>query len=45
MTDINIGEISEALNGKQDILTPPQSDYLIESYTNGTSWYRLYKSG
>ena len=51
--DIDIGEISEALNDKADRdlnnITIPLSDYVIETQNptseNNYTWYRLYKSG
>lgn len=47
-TDINLGGITEALNGKVDLPdNVSQSDchFVIESYVNGTSWYRVYNDG
>ena len=52
MSDINIGAISEALNGKVDLINGvPQDavDYVVEvqrpTEANGYTWYRKYKSG
>ena len=47
-TDINLGNITEALNGKIDLPdNVSQSDchFVVESYVNGTSWYRVYDDG
>lgn len=46
--DINFGAITEALNDKADRdlnNTDPVADYVVESYNDGTNWYRVYKSG
>ena len=51
MPDIDIGQISEALNDKADRdlnNTQPLADYVIESKyptAQDPTWYRLYKSG
>lgn len=47
-TTIDVGEITDALNSKVDLptnKTQADVDYVVESYQNGTSWYRVYKSG
>lgn len=47
-TTIDVGEITDALNGKVDLptnKTQSDIDFVVESYQNGTSWYRVYKSG
>lgn len=41
-------EFQDALSGKVDLapgVTQADVDYVIETYTSGTSWYRIYKSG
>lgn len=41
-------EFQDALSGKVDLATgvaQTDVDYVIDSYVNGTSWYRIYKSG
>lgn len=41
-------EFQQALSGKVDLasgVSQNDVDYVIESYQNGTSWYRVYKSG
>lgn len=48
--DINVtdGTVLEALNNKADRdlnNAPVNYDYVVESYNDGTNWYRLYKSG
>lgn len=53
MNDIDIGQISEALNNKVDLPSPtiPQDavDYVVEmqnpTANNNYTWYRKYKSG
>lgn len=51
MSDINYGNILEALNDKadrdlQNVTPPPPTDYIVESYTDGNgSGYIKYKSG
>ena len=52
MAEINIGQISEALNNKADLdlnNTNPFADYVVEwqipTSENNYTWYRLYKSG
>lgn len=47
-TEINIGAITEALNGKVDVdlgNVLSNIDYVVESYNDGQNWYRVYKSG
>lgn len=47
-TTIDVGEITEALNGKADLNlanVPSSKGILVESYVNGTSWYRVYSDG
>lgn len=43
-TEVDVGTITEQLNGKQDVLGN-NVDYVVESYNDGTNWYRVYKSG
>ena len=43
-TEVNVGAVTEQLNGKQDVLGN-NVDYVVESYNDGTNWYRVYKSG
>lgn len=50
MSDVNTdtGVILEALNDKADTDLNNVSagiDFVVESYQNGTDWYKLYKSG
>ncbi len=48
MSDINFGAITEALNDKADRDLNNMTaniDYVVESYNDGTNWYRVYKSG
>ena len=52
MAEINVGQISEALNNKADLdlnNTNPFADYVVEyqlpTAANNYRWYRLYKSG
>ena len=47
MPDINIGQISEALNNKADrdlsnISSTSSFRRLIEVYSNGTNWYKVF---
>lgn len=47
MSDINIGALSEAINDKMDRdLNNRSTDSglrkLVESYVNGTSWYKIF---
>lgn len=46
MPDINIGQLSEAINAKVDLdgnnATFP---HIIDSYSNGTDWYRVWSDG
>ena len=47
-TTIDVGEITDALNGKVDLPTggtQTSIGLLVESYSNGTSWYRVYSDG
>lgn len=48
MPEINIGQLSEAINDKMDrdahnVESP--SAVVVESYVNGTSWYRVWSDG
>lgn len=47
--DINLGNITEAVNNKADIdlqnTDLAQADYVIERGGDSNSWYRLWKSG
>ena len=46
--DIQIGQITEALNNKIDLpVGSNQGDVsiVIETYVSGTSWYRIYSDG
>jgi hypothetical protein len=43
-TEVDVGILTEQLNGKQDVLGN-NVDYVVESYNDGTNWYRVYKSG
>lgn len=46
--EVDIDEIATDLNGKADVDLQNVSagiDFVVESYRNGTEWYRLYKSG
>jgi hypothetical protein len=43
-TEVDVGTVTEQLNGKQDVLGN-NVDYVVESYNDGTNWYRVYKSG
>jgi hypothetical protein len=51
MAEINVGQISEALNNKADLdlnNTNPFADYVVEwkaPTSSDPSWYRLYRSG
>lgn len=47
MPDINIGALSEVINDKMDRDLNNRSDdsglrKLVESYTNGSSWYKVF---
>lgn len=47
-TEQTAGLKAELFNGKADLNLSNVSaniDYVVESYRNGTSWYRIYKSG
>lgn len=44
--NINIDEIAEALNDKADIdLNNISRPYIIETWSSGTSWYRIWSDG
>lgn len=48
MADINIGQITEALNNKLDrdgMNAGNPASVVIETYSNETSWYRVYSDG
>lgn len=43
---IDIDEIATDLNGKADVdLTNCTKPHIVETYVNGTSWYRVYSDG
>lgn len=44
---VNAGRIEEKLAYKADKveLTPLKKSYIVETYKNGTSWYRVYSDG
>lgn len=45
---ISAADLASGLSGKVDLATgvaQADVDYVIESYINGASWYRVYKSG
>lgn len=45
---VDIDEVATDLNGKADVdlsNVPSSKGILIESYVNGTSWYRVYSDG
>lgn len=47
-TTIDVGQITDALNGKVDLPTggtQTSVGLLVESYSNGASWYRVYSDG
>lgn len=47
-TQINLNNVISSLNNKVDLafgVLQENVDYVIESYINGSSWYRIYKSG
>lgn len=47
-TTIDVGQITEALNNKAETdlsNVPASKGFLVESYVNGTSWYRVYSDG
>lgn len=45
-TDIQLGQITEALNSKVDLDgTNATFPHIVETYVNGTSWYRVYSDG
>lgn len=45
-TTVNVGKITETLNGKAERdLSNITKPYVIETYQNGTSWYRLWSDG
>ena len=43
-TEVDVGVITERLNGKQDVLGN-NVDYVVETFRDGANWYRIYKSG
>lgn len=43
-TEVDVGAITERLNGKQDVLGN-NVDYVVETFRDGANWYRIYKSG
>ena len=47
--DLDLGNVTASVSSaflKSDLTnTPQEMDFVIESYQNGTDWYRLYKSG
>lgn len=48
MADIDVGQLSEAINNKMDRDLGNKTtdiDYVIDSFNDGTNWYRVYKSG
>lgn len=45
---VNVANLTSSLSNKanSDLSnTPSNIDYVVETYQNGTSWYRIYKSG
>ena len=45
---LNVGEVTEVLTSKADTdlsNVPSSKSILVESYRNGTSWYRIYSDG
>ncbi|MBP5286387.1 MAG: hypothetical protein J6Z08_00635 [Elusimicrobiales bacterium] len=45
---ISAADLASGLSGKVDLapgVAQTDVDYVIDSYINGTSWYRIYKSG
>ena len=43
---VDIDEIATDLNGKADVdLTNCTKPHIVETYVNGTSWYRVYSDG
>lgn len=48
MPDINIGQLSEVINNKMDRdghNIANTSAVIIETYSNGTTWYRIWSDG
>ena len=44
--EVDIDEIATDLNGKADVdLTNCTKPHIVETYSNGTSWYRVYSDG
>lgn len=44
--EVDIDEIATDLNGKADVdLTNCTKPHIVETYVNGTSWYRVYSDG
>jgi hypothetical protein len=44
--EVDIDEIATDLNGKADVdLTNCTKPHIVETYINGTSWYRVYSDG
>lgn len=44
--EIDIDEVMTDLNGKADVdLTNCTKPHIVETYVNGTSWYRIYSDG
>lgn len=43
--EVDIDEIATDLNGKVDKANLVEAHCIIESYQNGTSWYRVYSDG
>lgn len=44
--EVDIDEIAMDLNGKADVdLTNCTKPHIVETYANGTSWYRVYSDG
>ena len=47
--DLDLGNVTASVSSaflKSDLTNIPQGmDFVIDSYYNGTDWYRLYKSG
>ena len=40
-----IEQVQTGLNGVESKLPTDMTDYIVESYRNGTEWYEVYKSG
>jgi len=45
MADINVGELSEAINDKVDTANMEEVRCVVDSYINGTEWYRIWSDG